>query len=83
MAPEKANPIRGAGGGGGGEVRQYTSRSLERKYSGNTVNTAKEPQTIEELVNYQKRLRRDISSSPGTSMHGKYDSSYSKFLANT
>lgn len=80
MAPEEANPIRGAGGGG--EVRQYTSRSLERKYSGNTVNTAKEPQTIEELVNYQKRLRRDISSSPGTSMHGKYDS-YSKFLANT
>uniref|UniRef100_A0A1I8NP61 Olfactomedin-like domain-containing protein n=1 Tax=Stomoxys calcitrans TaxID=35570 RepID=A0A1I8NP61_STOCA len=44
-------------------------RSMERKYSGNT---AREPQTMEELVHYHKRMRRDISSSPATSMHDPF-----------
>ncbi|XP_061402508.1 uncharacterized protein LOC133338347 [Musca vetustissima] len=49
---------------------QSFHRPLERKYSGNTI--TKEPQTIEELVHYQKRMRRDISSSPSTSMHDPF-----------
>ncbi|XP_075165524.1 uncharacterized protein LOC142237937 [Haematobia irritans] len=42
---------------------------MDRKYSGTTV---KEPMTMEELVHYNKRMRRDISSSPATSMHDPF-----------
>ncbi|XP_073844679.1 uncharacterized protein isoform X2 [Musca autumnalis] len=55
---------------GGAEKPLHLSRHSERKYSGKTM--TKEPQTIEELVHYQKRIRRDISSSPSTSMHDPF-----------
>lgn len=50
------------------------TKNVERKsndINNSIVNMAKEPKTIEELLKYQKRMRRDISSSPTTSMHGK------------
>ncbi|XP_005177473.1 uncharacterized protein LOC101894193 [Musca domestica] len=55
---------------GNDEMPPHLFRPLERKYSGNT--RPKEPQTIEELVHYPKRMRRDISSSPSTSMHDPF-----------
>ncbi|XP_046810127.1 uncharacterized protein LOC111678143 [Lucilia cuprina] len=56
-------------------IEQYSgevikTKSVERKSNDNYK--TKEPKTIEELLKYQKRIRRDISSSPSTSMHDPF-----------